>query len=184
MKKYLVGLFAIVLCFTLVACGDKKEDNTNKDSGNSNTGTVETGEIKGTGLDNVTESNYGEILKKTFGIDPIYGEGWTIKEVKSPNKVNNIRINYKTPSDIDPKEWTKKYFDAIVAASEDGGVYGLILDMNTGATSKGELITDYASYESGGYWGLYYSFGGREIQFNPSIFAGDALVSFVLMNNY
>lgn len=184
MKKYLVGLLAIVLCFTLVACGDKKESNTNTESGNGGSNTPQGNDNTGVGLDNVTESNYGEVMKKFFGIDPIYGEGWTIKEVKSPNKVNNLRVNYKTPSDIDPKEWTKKYFDAMVAVSETGGVYGMILDMNTGATSKSELLTDYESYESGSYWGWYYTYDGREIQFNPSIFAGDALVTFVLMNNY
>lgn len=184
MKKYLVGFLAIVLCFTLVGCGDKKENNTNTNSGNGGSGTNQGGEITGTGLDNVTESNYGEVMKKTFGIDPIYGDGWTIKEVKSPNKVNNLKVNYKTPNDIDPKEWTKKYFDATVAVSEDGGVYGMKLDMNTGAASKGEKITNYADYENGDYWGWYYTYDGREIQFTPSIFAGDALVTFVLMNNY
>ena len=180
MKKYLVGLLVIVLCFALVGCGDKKENNTNTNSGDNGNGT----EKKEAGLDNVTESNYGEVMKKTFGIEPIYGEGWTIKEVKSPNKVNNLRVNYKTPDDIDPKEWTKKYFDATVAASEDGGVYGMIMDMNSGATSKSEMLTDYESYESGSYWGWYYTYGGKEIQFTPSIFAGDALVTFVLMSNY
>ena len=179
MKKYLVGLLAIVLCFTLVGCGDKKESNTNTDSGNT-----QSCEITGTGLDNVTESNYGEVMKKTFGIDPIYGEGWTIKEVKSPNKVNNLRVNYKTPSDIDTAEWQKKYFDATVAVSEDGGVYGMIMDMNTGSTSKGEKMTNYTEFEDGEYWGWYYTYGGREIQFTPSMFAGDVLVTFVLMNNY
>ena len=182
-NKILIGVLALVMCVTLVGCGDKKENNTNTYSGNSGSGTNQ-GEIKGTGLDNVTESNYGEIMKKTFGIDPIYGEEWTIKEVNSPNKVNNLRVNYKTPSDIDTAQWQKKYFDAMVAASEDGGVYGMILDMNTGAASKGAKMTNYTEYEDGEYWGWYYTYGGREIQFTPSMFAGDVLVTFVLMNNY
>ena len=183
MKKYLLGLLVVVMCFALVGCGDSKESETNKDSGNGGSGTVEDNK-NSIGLDNITESNYGEVMKKVFGIDPIYGDGWTIKEVKSPNKVNNLRVNYKTPSDIDTAEWQKKYFDATVAVSEDGGVYGMIMDMNTGATSKGEKMTNYTEFEDGEYWGWYYTYNGSEIQFTPSMFAGDVLVTFVLMNNY
>ena len=175
MKKYLVGLLAIVLCFTLVGCGDSKENNTN--SGSNDKGTIQGDDSKAAGLDNVTEDNYAKVMKEIFGIDPIYGDGWTIKEAKSPNKVNNLRVNYKTPKDIDKDEWTKKYFDATLAISTDG-IYGVVLDYNSGALSKGAQLTDYDSYKSGDYTGWYYYFNGKQVQINASIYPGDALISF------
>ena len=177
-KKFLVGLLIVVMCFALVGCG-KDESKTNTRTNNSSQ-SIQGDDKKGDGLDNVTESNYAKIMKDNFGIDPIYGDGWTIKEVKSPNKTNNLRVNYKTPSDIDPKEWTKKYFDATLAVSTDG-IYGMAMDMNTGALSKTDKLATYDDYANGSYWGWYYYWNDREIQFNPSIFAGDALVTFTFV---
>lgn len=176
-KKFLVGLLAVVMCFALVGCG-KTESNSNTGT-NTNNGSsqgIQGDDKKGDGLDNVTESNYAKVMKENYGIDPIYGDGWTIKEVKSPNKTNNLRVNYKTPS-IDRDEWTKKYFDATLAISTDG-IYGVQMDMNTGALSKGPKLSDYDSYKSGGYTGWYYYWNDRQIQINPSIYSGDALITF------
>ena len=97
-KKFLVGLLAVILCLVLVGCG-KEESSTKTNSNSESKENVQGDDKKGDGLDNVTDSNYAKVMKENFGIDPIYGEGWTIKEVKSPNKVNNLRVNYKTPSD-------------------------------------------------------------------------------------
>ena len=177
-KKILFGLLTLVMCFTLVGCGSSEnKSNKESNSGNSNTEDIHGSDDKGAGLDNVTESNYAKVMKENFGIEPIYGEGWTIKEVKSPNKVNNLRVNYKTPKDIDEDEWTKKYFDATAAVSTDG-IYGVEMDFNTGALSKGPKLADYDSYKAGGYTGWYYYINGRQIQINPSIYAGDALITF------
>ena len=177
-KKILFGLLILVMCFTLVGCGSSEnKSNTGTNSGSNNSENIHGSDEQGAGLDNVTENNYAKIMKENYGIDPIYGDGWTIKEVKSPNKVNNLRVNYKTPKDIDTKEWTKKYFDATLAISTDG-IYGVEMDYNTGALSKGAQLSNYDSYESGGYTGWYYYWNGRQIQINPSIYAGDALITF------
>jgi len=36
MKKFLVGLLTLVLCFTLVGCGEKDKNNENNNNGNNN----------------------------------------------------------------------------------------------------------------------------------------------------
>ena len=36
MKKYLITLLTLVLCFTLVGCGEKEKNNENNNNGNSN----------------------------------------------------------------------------------------------------------------------------------------------------
>ncbi len=177
-NKLLIGVLALVMCFTLVGCGGSEEkSNKGTDSGNKNTEEIHGSDEKGAGLDNVTESNYAKVMKENYGIEPIYGDGWTIKEVKSPNKVNNLRVNYKTPRDIDEDEWTKKYYDATSAISTNG-IYGVEMDFNTGALSKGPKLADYDNYISGGYTGWYYYWNGRQIQINPSIYVGDALITF------
>ncbi len=175
-RKFLVGLLAVILCLVLVGCG-KEESSTKTNSNSGSKENIQGDDKKGDGLDNVTDSNYAKVMKENFGIDPIYGEGWTIKEVKSPNKVNNLRVNYKTPSDIDKEEWTKKYFDATLAISTDG-INGVVMDYNTGALSKSDKLTSYDDYKNGSYTGWYYYYNDRQIQINPSIYPGDALITF------
>ncbi len=172
-KKVLFELLVLIMCLTLVGCGSS-EKKSNKET---NSGNIQGSDEKGANLDNVTEGNYAKVMKDNYGIEPIYGNGWTILEVKSPNKVNNLRVNYKTPKDIDSNEWTKKYFDATLAISTDG-IYGVEMDFNTGALSKGPKLSDFDSYISGGYTGWYYYWNNRQIQINPSIYAGDALITF------
>ena len=178
MKKILVSLFVIALCFTLVGCGSK-DDKSNSDNGNK--GSVQGSDKEGDGLENVTESNYAKVMKENYGIDPIYGDGWKIKEVKSPNKVNNLRVNYSTPKDIDQDEWTKKYFDATMNISSDG-IYALEMNFDTGALYKGDKLTDYNQFRDGYYSGWYYYYNGREVQVNASIYPGDALIIFTFTN--
>ena len=74
-KKILFGLLVLVMCFTIVGCGssEKKTNNGN------NSENIQGSDEKGAGLDNVTESNYAKVMKENFGIEPIYGDGWTIK---------------------------------------------------------------------------------------------------------
>ena len=176
-NKFLVGLLALVMCFVLVGCGKSDNENTDTKKSNSGSGEVQGSDKKGDGLDNVTESNYAKLLKENYGIDAIYGEGWTIKEVSSPNKVNNLRINYKTPKDIDKDEWTKKYFDATLAISTDS-INPVKMNFDTGALSKGDKISTYEEYKNSDGMGWYYYWNGRQIQCNPSIYAGDALITF------
>ena len=175
-KNFLIGLLTLVLCLTLVGCGndDKKESDTKKDSGSSET--IQGSDKKGDSLDNVTESNYAKVMKDNYGFEPIYGDGWTVKSVSSPNKVNNLRINYTTPKDIDTDEWTKKYFDATNAISTDG-IYAMEMNFDTGALSKGAKLDSYDSYKEGGYFGWYYTWNGRQIQVNASVYAGDVLIT-------
>ncbi|MBR6034175.1 MAG: hypothetical protein IKP28_05545 [Clostridia bacterium] len=184
MKKKTVLIIGLVLIltiglFALTGCGEEKAETATKasTSTSSSSGSIQGSEQKGDGLDNVTESNYAKLMKENYGIDPIYGDGWTIKEVKSPNKTNNLRVNYTTPKDIDKEEWTKKYFDATLAISTDG-IYAMEMDFNTGALSKGEKCADYEKYSEGGYSGWYYYWDGKQIQVNCSIYPGDALITF------
>jgi len=182
MKKrvsLVIGLILVLSMglFVLTGCGDKKEEKTTSEKNSGGSETVQGSENKGDGLDNVTESNYAKVMKENFGIDPIYGDEWKIKEVKSPNKVNNLRVNYTTPKDIDATEWAKKYFDATLAVSTDG-INALVMDYNTGALSKGEQYTDYDKLKEAGYDGWYYYWNGRQVQVNCSIYPGDALITF------
>ena len=86
-KKLLISLLAIVMCFTLAGC--------NKDNGGTKTNGEYQGSVEsGDGLNNVTDKNYKEIAKKIFGIDIKDNSGWTLVKVESPNKVNNLNINW------------------------------------------------------------------------------------------
>lgn len=189
MKKIITLALALLMLVSLAACGtttntpdsgvnSETNSRTNSETNSGNSGNIQGSTEKGVGFDNVTESNFAQLLKENFGIDAIYGSDWTIKEVKSPNKTNNLRINWKTPSDINSDEWTKKYFDACLEISTDG-IYIVDMDMNSGALKKGEKLSDFNAYKSaGGFYGWYYYWNGRQIQANPSILAGDALVIF------
>ena len=188
-NKILIGVLAFAMCFMFAACGNKTDDKDAVDAANvenlkekaeeafGDTEGIHGSSQQGAGLDNVAESNYAQVMKDNFGIDPITGDGWTVRSVSSPNKVNNLHINYKTPKDITPDEWKKKYFDATNAVSTDG-IYGVKMDMNTGALSKGPKVSDYDSYKAGKYSGWYYTWNGRQIQINASIHPGDALIMF------
>lgn len=51
-KKLLIGILAIVMCFTLTACGEKKEDN-NKPSNNNNNTVTDNGNNNNTNESNL-----------------------------------------------------------------------------------------------------------------------------------
>ena len=176
MKKYLILI--LVLSFTLTGCFLNKK---NEVSTNTIEEPIKKPETTKNSLENVTEDNYAQVMKEVFGIEPIYGEDWTIKEVRSPNKVNNFRVNYKTPYDINTDEWREKYFNATLAVSTDG-INGIKMNMDTGALSKGEKVDSYAAYKAGDFNGWYYYFNGKQIQANISIYAGDALIMFTITN--
>ena len=71
MKKILIGLMALVLCFTLASCGNKTDEKDAVDTGSANVENAENNADAETAstLENVNKDNYASILKERFGID-------------------------------------------------------------------------------------------------------------------
>ena len=132
MKKLLALLLAMMLVFSLAACGDNNTTDPDKDnpgvsqSGeNNNGGENQGGESTNNGgelsLDNITDANYAEIVRKLFGIDVVPGDGWELKKAESTGTLaGGIGIVYQGSSTVDTKEMMKKYYDATAAVSTDG----------------------------------------------------------------
>lgn len=115
-KKVLFVLLALVMCFTLVGCGNNESTN----SGNGNSGTSGGSEQSGGDLKTVSTSNYKSVVKDLFGIDIIDVSGWEIEKAESPNKVNNLNLDFKITTSSDGKEIVEQYYNKAVDVSSDG----------------------------------------------------------------
>ena len=178
MRKVLLLILTVFVCMSMIGCKGNPKSKIDNHGLKSN---IQGSDKAGDGLNNVTEKNYAKVLKDNFGIEPIIGDGWKIKEVGSPNKVNNLRIQYTTPIDIDAHAETKKYFDAMLAISTDG-IYAVDLNWDTGALTKGDKYTDYEKFKND-YKSMWsYTYNGRNIQASVSIYPGDVLIILTFTN--
>ncbi len=179
MKKLLAILLALMMVFTLAACGDNNTTDPDKDnpgasqSGEENKGGVNNDE--NLTLDNITDDNYEAVAKKLFGIDVDPGDGWTYVKAESLNKVTNFSVTYEG-STSDGKALMKKYFDAALALSAEG-IYGKEVNFSTGGVKKTGPYSDFGSYyaaepnETGDVltaeW--YFVFEGKSVEFSYSL---------------
>ena len=191
MKKLLAILLAAMILFSFAACG-----NNETPSGDENGGTSQNGEMQGDNgsggaaltLENLNEDNYTDVAKELFGLEIKPQDGWTLKDTSSPNKVNNLLINFNVPDGTNGKEVLKSYFDACVALPS--GIWKEEIDWETYKVSKGEQFTDFDSFfaaegsDTGtltqGGW--IYDFGGKSIQFAYSCRMGMVELSFTRLS--
>ena len=132
MKKVLAILLAAMMLLSLAACtnnddnpsgsennpGTSQSDNQGGTENQGGESTNNGGELS---LDNITDANYAEIVRKLFGIDVVPGDGWELKKAESTGTLaGGIGIVYQGSSTVDTKEMMKKYYDATAAVSTDG----------------------------------------------------------------
>jgi hypothetical protein len=116
----------------------------------------------GTELKSVNESNWQATVKANFGVDVAVPQGWTLKNVTSPNNVNNLTLVMTTGEGTTAEAEGRRLFDATKALSPDGN-YKAEIDSNTAQVSAGDAIADFADVNSGGaIW--YYTYNSSMIQ--------------------
>ncbi len=176
----LVFLFA----FTLTGCDEKNSKN----GGNTNGEYQGATEGAGDNLKNVTESNYVKVAKNVFGMDIDTHIGWTLVEAKSPNKVNNLTIDYTVSNGENGKEIIESYFNKALLISQDGVYsYGMNEDY-TGMVKKDKYDTfaSFAESKLTDLMGLYqtmwiYDYDGKTILFSINVDDDSSGISFTLL---
>ena len=185
-KKFLIGLLAVVMCFALTGCGEEKTSSGN--NGETNTNGEYQGDTKGdSDLKNVTNSNYKNVAKNVFGITVSDNTGWILKSASSPNKVNNLVIEYTIQDGNDAKAILEDYFNKCSSVSNDG-IYSTEYDGNYSIVKK-EKYDDFATYfENDGtnmdplFQSMWiYDNNGKSIQLTISINATKASITFGLL---
>ncbi len=177
MKKTVLFVLLTVMAVCLCACGKKAAGKGS--SGNSGETAVHPN-----ALENVTESNYVNVVKDVFGIELKQENGWTVSEVLSPNKVNNLRLTYKTPADFDSNAWNA-WFENLVSSAlsaDKDGIYALEINPDTGSVSKGGKYADANVFVEEEHLSFSYSFDGNSIQLIPVFYndnkGGEITLSF------
>lgn len=187
MKKFLSLILVGIMCFALVGCGETENGGTNKDPNNNNEYQGST-EGSGDNLKDVTAANYTKIAKNIFGVELDNTTGWTLKEAKSPNKVNNLNISWNISSGSDAKTILENYFNKCKALSKDG-VYSQGINESYTAVVKKNKYDTFESFftKEGKIIGDYYSVmwiydnNGKNVQFGLTITESSADMSFVLL---
>ena len=177
MKKTVLFVLLTVMAVCLCACGKKA-------AGKGSLGNSGETAVHPNALENVTESNYVNVVKDVFGIELKQENGWTVSEVLSPNKVNNLRLTYKTPSDFDSNAWNA-WFENLVSSAlsaDKDGIYALEINPDTGSVSKGGKYTDAKVFVEEEHLSFSYSFDGNSIQLIPVFYndnkGGEITLSF------
>ncbi len=184
MKKFLTILLIGFVCLTLTGCGDKTsggKDNTGKGEYQGDT----TGAAS---LKNVSEKNYKEVAKNVFGLDLKDNTGWTIKSVASPNKVNNLNIDWTITNGSDAKAILEEVFNNCKSVSKDG-IYSQGINESYTAIVKKEKYDDFNTMFDkiatviGDYYQMswIYDNNGKSVQFSLSIQDNSASLMLVLM---
>ena len=191
MKKLLVFTIALILIFSLVACGQPESGG----SEGSNTGTSqESGEMQGysgndgASLKDVSEKNYVKVAQSLFGVDLTPEEGWTVKEVKSYNGVNDLNVKFTIPEATNSKEVIKTYFEKTLKLT-GGNIYAQDINWDTMSVSKGESYDDFESFSSAevttidnfssAMW--IYDFDSKSVQFSVTAEAPTVELSITLL---
>ena len=177
MKKTLLFVLLTAMAVCLCACGKKA-------AGKGSSGNSKETAAHPNALENVTESNYVNVVKDVFGIELKQENGWTVFEVLSPNKVNNLRLTYKTPADFDSNAWNA-WFENLVSSAlsaDKDGIYALEINPDTGAVSKGGKYEDAKVFVEEEHLSFSYSFDGNSIQLIPVFYTdnkgGEITLSF------
>ncbi len=183
MKKTVLFVLLTVMAVILCACGKKA---AGENSGKGSSGGSKEKAAHPNVLENVTESNCVNVVKDVFGIELKQEDGWSVSEVLSPDRVNNLRLTYKTPADFDSNAWNA-WFENLVSSAlvaDTDGIYALIINPDTGAVSKGGKYTDAKRFVEEENLSFSYSFDGNSIQLIPVFFTdnkgGEITLSFTI----
>ncbi len=93
MKKLLVFLLATILMLTLTACGEQG-DAPAGDANDPGTSQGDGSTASGTAIKDINADNWAEVVSENFGLDLTLPEGWSVKEVSSPNGASNVKLYF------------------------------------------------------------------------------------------
>ena len=186
-KKILTGILVVVMCFILVGCG-KNENNGGASKDNTDQSEYQGNTEGGKDLKGVSTSNYKDVAKTVFGLEIKDVTGWTIKDAKSPNGVNNLNIEYTVSNGEDAKSILEYYFNLCKSLSTDG-IYSIGFNESYTAVVKKDKYEDFNTYfttagtQIGDFYQVkwIYDNNGKSVQYAMNIEASKADMSFVLL---
>lgn len=164
MKKiFSILTVAFVATMMAVSCG--KSENTDNNGGGNNGG-ADNGSTK---IEDVSTSNYVNVIKTNFGINPEIS-GLKIKSVKAVGS-STIDLVYTVESG-DEESLVKEFFNRCLDASDDKAVYRQDWPNDGGYTIKvGERKTSWEVWKQGSTYdqNWFYQKDGKYIAFGGSI---------------
>ena len=140
-KKFLVGLLAVVMCFTLVGCGKTENDGSKDNGGSTTNGGTKTENIS---WDSVTKENALESLPKLMKVDFNYPNGWEPTNIlifKHSDDIE-VEIEFGERSKAEVDALAKELHEKTVAASKSEG-YKVARDTLESAYYQGHYIWTY-----------------------------------------
>ena len=126
MKKFLVGLLTLILCFTLVGCGEKenKENKGNNDNTENKEETKKNTEKQVTEIAKTSAEKY-KVNPEAMGIEYEVIDGYYQEENKHLELLVYLNKEYDRDAKVNLHNTLVDYFKTI---ADDGKVYNLYLD--------------------------------------------------------
>lgn len=169
MKKFLIGLMALVLCFTLASCGNKTDEKDAVDTGSANVENAENNADAETvsTLENINKDNYASILKERFGIDAkdIEEDGFVLQDVRGTDNPYSFQITltYSTKHEDTFKEQAAMKSKVFDVTKTIGGGFNYKSDEKGYITDK--TFSDFESFKAAETYDTnqwYYKWNGND----------------------
>lgn len=155
-RKLLISLLTIIMCFSLVGCGN----SSNNENDNNENNNQQENDNKNTSSDNAILSKYG------LNLSQIKPESDNVK-VEATSSENNSEIVFTiTDSQFDENKYYEKFYNTIKGVSDDQKIY--INDVNFMINGKGTEASfeDVTTINMGSIFGFIYK--GKNITANVS----------------
>jgi hypothetical protein len=179
--NFKISVIALAIGLVMASCGggnSKKQGSTAETPASKEQVAPAKGGDK---IADIADGNWQKVIKANFGVDIPLPAGWSLKEVYSPNKENNVKLFLTISGDETGESFGKKLFESTKALSPHGNYKGEI-DWETNKISKGEALTDFSysgnseniiatwsySFNSHSVHINYYTMGNKEAEFTFS----------------
>ena len=164
------SVIALTIGVVMVSCGGG--GNKQPSGTASETKTEQTTANVGTTLKDLTDNNWQAVIKANFGIDLAVPAGWTFKEVRSPNRVNNLILEMTIGGGTTGEAEGKRLFEATKALSPHGN-YKNNVNWEAETVSAGDGISDFgkAGSFSDGFVSASWSFTFNSKQIMVNFYA-------------